>query len=185
MKKAAATEVAAPAKQDRSLAELMEMAKDQQRLEAKVAKAALALKEANEELARVQTDLLPTAMEEIGMSEFKLEDGSKITLKPDVACSITQEKAPAAFTWLTDNGHGGLIKSSVNTEFDIGDTKTRAKVLAALKKLKLQPELKMSVHASTLKAFVKECLKTGIDIPFETFSVFPFKKTIITAPKKK
>lgn len=175
----------AETKKDRSLRELTELAQAQIAAEKEVERIQAQLKDATERLDKIQTDLLPTAMEEIGMNTFTLADGSKIDLKPDVKCSISQARAPEAFSWLNEHGHGGIIRSAIVTEFAVGDNKTRDKVLAALVKLKQHPDLSMKVHPQTLKAFVNECLAGGIDIPHDLFGIFPYKKTVIKMAKAK
>ena len=46
-------------------------------------------------------------------------------------------------------------------------------------------EQKEAVHASTLRSFVKERLKSGLPLPAETFKLFEGKKTVIKRPKRK
>jgi len=47
----------------------------------------------------------------------------------------------------------------------------------------LDPEQKEAVHPSTLKAFVKEQIEKGSEIPSETFGIFIGQKTVIKKGK--
>ena len=53
------------------------------------------------------------------------------------------------------------------------------KTVLALKSRGLAPEVRQSIHPSTLKAFVKEQLTTGKDIPSEPFGIYIGSKAII------
>lgn len=153
-----------------------------------VAQAEVSLKAAKEAFEKTEREDLPLLMQEIGMSSFKLEDGTSIEISPEVQCSITEENRARAHQWLVQNGFGGLIKTMVVTEFGRGEIEEAAKY----QKLVVEsfpdriPFVKDAVHASTLKAFVKEQIeKEDSTLPKELFSVYQFNKAKITLPKKK
>lgn len=128
-----------------------------------------ALKRDHRQLA---TKDLPDAMIEVGMSEFKMVDGRKISVDDFVEAHISKENEPAAFAYLRDNGHESIIKTSVTADFGKGQDDRvdafRQKALEVASKV----TTKEGVHAATLKKWVREGLESGLQIPEETFGVY-------------
>lgn len=144
------------------------------------------LQEAKEEVRRLQEDDLPELMRELGLSEIKLEDGSKISVVDEVDCNISEERRSRAHAWLAEHGFGGIIKSAVTVEFGRDE---HDEALAAAEKIHeatgRAASLKEGVHPQTLKAFVKEQMAAGVAIPQELFGVRPYSKAKLTKAKTK
>lgn len=122
-------------------------------------------------------------MAELGISELKLDDGSVVTIKEDCECAITERTREPALRWLAENGFSGLIKTQVVAVFGRGE---REVALKAFEKLVDEPadvSLKEDVHASTLKAFVKEQISAGNALPLDLFNVIPFNKATRKRPR--
>ena len=94
-------------------------------------------------------------MEEFGVLDIKLADGSRISAEPFYAARITAEKTDDAHQWLRDNGHGDIIKNVVSVSFGRGEDDRAKKVMTELFEQGLDAE-QSSVHPSTLKAFARE-----------------------------
>ncbi len=119
-----------------------------------------------------------------------MKDGSEIELVDEISCGITKENNQEAMAWLDKNNFGGIIKTLVKMAFNredratavklAGDVESRAKEQGAT----VLPEVIENVHASTLKAFVKEELSKGHAIPFDLFSIHPYSKVKIKKGKK-
>ena len=142
------------------------------------------LKEAKKAARTTEREDLPTLMEELGITELKLEDGSVVKVVPDCECGITERTRDAAMRWLAENGFGGLIKTQVIATYGRGE---RENALKAFEKLVDEPAdvlLKEDVHHSTLKSFVKEQIAAGNALPMDTFNVIPFNKATIKPAKK-
>lgn len=138
----------------------------------------LHLKNAKEAMRKVSEDLLPSAMQEIGIMEFRMESGSLIRIKEDVSASITKANEPAAFNWLDENGFGDVIKTDVKLVFGRGDQKDLEKMTGLLAKAGFgNYSQKSAVHSGTLKALVKEQMEKGIVFPDNIFSIYPYFKT--------
>lgn len=153
-----------------------------------VAQAQLALKAAQEAFEKTEREDLPLLMQEIGMSSFKLEDGTSIEISQEIQCSIKEENRAQAHRWLVDHDFGGLIKTQVVTEFGRGEIEQAAQYqkLVVERFPEHVPMVKDSVHPSTLKSFVKEQVQgEGADFPKELFSVYEFNRAKITLPKVK
>jgi predicted RNase H-like nuclease (RuvC/YqgF family) len=70
------------------------------------------LKNAKKKLLQLTDEDLPSILQEMGMSEFKLDDGSQVTIKQLYGASILVDNRPMAYQWLRDNGFGDLIKNT-------------------------------------------------------------------------
>lgn len=131
----------------------------------------------------MQEQLLPDAMASIGggLAEFKLESGYKISIKDDLFTSINKQRDSEAFEWLIHNDFGDVIKDNVTINF--GRDESPEELLQYCREQHLEASEKISVHASTLKALVKEQLARGVEFPAELFTVEPFRKAVIKPSK--
>mgnify|MGYP003141167543 CR=1 FL=1 len=130
------------------------------------------LKAKKEELRLVQEQELPDALSEVGLTQIVLSSGEKISLSEFYGAHISKANQQQAYQWLIENGHDGIIKNEVSLKFNRGESQIVDETVLALKSRGLSPEVKQSIHPSTLKAFVKEQLTTGNDIPTEPFGVY-------------
>ena len=87
-----------------------------------------------------------------------------------------QEKA---YDWLISNGHEGLIKNEVLLKFGREESEVVDETVSALQSRGLSPQVRQSVHPSTLKAFIKEQLTSGNDVPTEPFGIYIGSKATI------
>ncbi len=142
------------------------------------------LETAMADMRRVEQIDLPDLMQELGLETFKLKTGETIEVKPEVECSITEEKRNAAHVWLVDKGFGGLIKTEVVVTFGRGEHDEAEDFAKNVAEQGKQPNLVERVHPSTLKSFVKEQMAAGNPVPFDLFGVHPYNKVKITAAKK-
>ena len=138
------------------------------------------LKERKAELRRTETEDLPQLMTELGLTELTLKDNSKVAVKEEVDAKITEKTRAEALKWLLDNDYGGIIKTVVAMEFGRGEHDNAAAIAHHLQQDEGLPvQLKEDVHHSTLKAFVKERLEAGVDVPFDLFNVHSYTKAIV------
>jgi len=138
-----------------------------------------ALKALNEQLKQVSEVDLPAAMFEAGVSSFTLENGMKVSTKEDVYASIPKGQENLAYDWLNENGFGGIIKHVVSASFGKEEDSRAKEFVKAAQDLGLNPEDKKSIHAATLKAFVKEQLQQGKNIPLDLFGAFQVTKATV------
>lgn len=131
------------------------------------------LKGAKERARILREETLPSAMQELGMETFTLESGQKVSIKQDVFAQLTAERKPAAFKWLEDNGFGGLIKVEVGAKFGKGEFNDAMKLFTELRNRGLSAEFDQSVHAQTLKAFLREQMASASKVPLDLFGAYP------------
>ncbi len=144
------------------------------------------LKQLRDQRTLLEKETLPMLMESAGISSFKLATGAVIETKRIVAGSIPKEdpiKRAAAFKWLHDNGHSGLIKTKIITSLPKGEQAMSERVQAGLRKLGVEIEVEESVHPSTLGAWAREQLANGVNIPTDTLGLFVGNRATIKQPR--
>jgi hypothetical protein len=127
------------------------------------------------QIREIEEKELPDAMASCnGMTRFDLDDGSQISVKDDLFCSIPEDKRAGALKWLEENGHSELIKHDVKVSFAKGEYDEADKLIEVLNKnfKNIPYDEKSSVHSGTLKAFAKEQYSLGQTLPEEYFSVY-------------
>jgi hypothetical protein len=162
-----------------SLKGISELANRQLGLELDIAKLEEQLKAKKEEHRQVSQIDIPEAMAEIGLSEFKLDTGHKITVNPFYNCSIPKDRVDEAMDWLRDNNHGDLIKNTISVDFGRGEDNEAANLKQVINDKGHSYTDKTGVHPQTLRAFVREQVESGQTLPLDLLGVFIGQKTTI------
>jgi hypothetical protein len=126
---------------------------------------------------------IPLALAAVGMKAFSLADGTGIKVEDDIAVGLVGELAQPALDFLTSINCADVVKDEIKISLGKGETDKAHLIMALANQLGVAAAEKMSIHAATLKALVKEQREKGVEFPAEYFSIFPFQKTIIQ-PKK-
>lgn len=180
--KMAAGDAANVISSDEDKASVAKLAEIQLSLKNEVAELEAMLKDKKKDLQRVEEHDLPEAMDKIGMAEFKLIDGTKISIKTFYNASIPAERKEEAYSWLDNNGHGSLIKTKVEASFSRGELEMAKAFLdyaRGFNGLSEEPSFDQSVHWQTMRAFVKEQVEEGAGLPLDLFGVFIGRKAEI------
>ena len=141
-----------PAPDDGQLSAVRDMATELQRIRTEMVALTAQLKELAADERQISQHDLPEKMREIGLTDFTLGIGGKVSIRQKVKASLSAAKKSEGLTWLRDNGFGDLIKSR---------------------------EIQEGVHANTLSAFVKEQLSMGKPLPTTLFGVYEYDETTI------
>lgn len=149
-----------------------------------VAERTRALEEAVADLNKLVLFDIPDAMELAGLTELKLKDGALLKVGDDLKVNISKANESDAFTWIRKEGHGMSIKESLVVDLRALEMDDRKKIVMAVNKLGVTPELEASIHHSTLKALVKEMLEAGKQVT-TAISVHQFKKATVKEPKER
>ena len=137
------------------------------------------LKAKKEELRLNSEQELPAAMQAAGLTQITLSTGEKISINEFYKAHISKANQEKAYEWLVSNGHEGLIKNEVLLKFGREETEVVNQTVSALQSRGLSPEVRQSIHPSTLRAFIKEQFTSGNDIPTEPFGIYIGTKAII------
>lgn len=148
----------------RVLALETEILDDEQRLDQK-----------REALRLLKETTLPEAMLAVGLASFKLQNGRQLHIDKFYSCGMPAIDTPMrdeAFNWLRNHGHGGLIKTSVISNFARGEEENASMAMMLLGGASIPFVRKEDVHAMTLKSFVREQYESGQSVPADLFRVF-------------
>lgn len=141
--------------------------------ESAVEEAEKALKHTKEGARILREETIPSAMQELGIEKLELSTGQKITIAQEVYASIPASSKDEAHRWLEANGFGGLIKVGVTTQYGKGERDEALQLFSELQVRGLNAKFDESVHAQTLKAFLREQISSGNKVPLELFGARP------------
>jgi hypothetical protein len=161
------------------LKQVAALVRQQLLLERRVEDLTADLKKAQQDLAHLSGEALPAALAEHGLTELKMADGSKVTVATVISANISKERTAGAHEWLRENGFGDLIKNTVAVNFGKGEDSKAGELIRELESNGYSVDQKEAVHPSTLKAFCKEQIEKGAEIPSELFGIYIGQKTTI------
>ena len=124
--------------------------------------------------------IIPEMMQEAGVSLLKLSDGSTVEVKPFYAAKIPESRVEEAFSWLRGKGFEDIIKNTVTASFNRGQDNQVSELIKVCEEHGFNYNKKEKVEPMTLKAFVKEQVEGGKELPFDLFGVYIATKTKIT-----
>ena len=167
------------------LESVAELLREQLKLEELIESMEETIKINKEALRKLSGEVIPAKMAELGMTATEMYDGSKVQVVEDIYVSIPKDpqRSQACYEWLEDNGLGDIIKNQVGMSFGKGEGDKAKALEEKIKEMNLIPEVKVSVHPSTLKATVKKLHEEGKSVPDNLFSLFIGQKTKITKKK--
>lgn len=165
---------------DEQLGVLAQKAERQVELEDEIAQIEQELKTKKEELAKVGELDIPELMHELGVEDFTLKNGLKVKVSAFYGAKIPDELADQAFDWLEDEGHDGIIKGELIVMYKRPDKQRLGQFYELAKELGFEVKDKLNVHPMTLKAFVKEQITEGKELPRNLFGVYTGWRTKIT-----
>lgn len=151
------------------------------------------LSEAKEELKDLETEAaekkefirqleevtIPQIMDERGIEEVRLSNGSTIKVGDFIQTRITAANEAAAFDWLRSTHNDGIIKNEIKVSLDRGDDDRVTEAMQALAAMNIDCQHKQTVHPSTLKAFITEALQNpdlAETLPKDVFSVYEARR---------
>lgn len=152
--------------QEDTLQTITNLARQLVNLQEQEADQAKALEETQAKIKDIAEKRLPTLLEAVGLTELRLNDGKKVTIKTDYYAS---PKA-GAYEWLRQHNMGAVIKETV-----VVDSSSKER----LKEAGIGFESKEAIHPSTLKALVKEQIEAGNEFPQELFGVHIADKVVV------
>ena len=174
------SDITTPTIGDNSLKEMSDLCAEQVSLQEEVKQLEEQLKAKKQAVNKLSLEIIPAKMSELGLESLTLKDGSSVEVKQLVQAAIPVPRREEAFKWLRDRGHGDLIKNEIYTSFGMSEDSIANEFIDKVKSLGYQPIQKLSVHPMTLKAFVREQINEGSELPMDTFGVFVGAETKIS-----
>ena len=171
--------------QENDLASLGNLIQRQLDLDTQIEELETTLTEVKRERDILSSETIPTKMQELGINETTMKDGSKVTVREGFHCRIPKERVDEAHAYLRNNDLGDIIKNQVSTSFGTGEDNMAGDLAGYIQSTYgVTPEVKESVHPSTLKATLKKRHEEGLTDPDDLFGIFIRPETKITKGKK-
>ena len=140
------------------------------------------LKSKKAEADDISSRVIPELLAEQGLSEIKLADGSKVSVKKEFRATLPKDdiRREAAYQWLRDQGLGDIIKNNVFVTFGKGEDNKAQQLLDLAADNGFAPQQKSDVAWNTLTALYQERIQAGLDMPSDCFSLWIKDKTKIS-----
>ena len=140
------------------------------------------LKTKKAEADDIGSRVIPELLAEQGLSEIKLSDGSKVSVRKEFRATVPKDdvKREAALQWLRDQGLGDIIKNNVSVSFGKGEDDKAERLLNLAAENGFEPQQKSDVAWNTLSALYQERVEAGLDMPSDSFSLWIKDKTKIS-----
>lgn len=154
---------------------------------ARVDQLKLELDQEEKKLAQLETELIPDAMESLGLESFTTADGAYISVKQEVRaavrtcgrrsgskkcdCPECRRKTALAMEWLRSEGFGSLIKHEFVVDVPRGKDDAAETVRDLIQEMGLPYRDGETVPWQTLGKFARERLEEGETMPEELFSL--------------
>ena len=113
------------------------------------------VKEAKKELYRMSDEELPNMLAEMGVSSFKLQDGSQVEIK----------------------------KTYGAVNFGMGEDQQASDFKSKVEEQGLSPKQQESIPYNTLRAWVKEQTEEGRPFPMELFGAYIGQRAVVKGAK--
>lgn len=135
------------------------------------------LKNLKAQETNLSEQVIPNIMSEVGMKKFTLEDGTAVEVNSYYSARIPVAHTDEAFAWLRENGHGDIIKNNVSLSFGKNQDNEAKDLVASLRERGHNVKQAQKVEPMTLKAFVKDEITNGRNVPANLFGLYVGMKT--------
>lgn len=181
-----------PVSSSDALNDLVRNARDLISLNEQIADVESLLAKLNGRANELKTKVIPDAMAQVGQSEFKMLDGTRITVEDFISVvDVKDKKKKEAMalkrieTLSKMEGGDALIKTEVSLFFEKKQHNEALVLVDNLRKLGHTVDVASSVNVQSLKAFVRENLRAGKTVDHEALSLFMGRAAKVELPEVK
>jgi hypothetical protein len=161
---------------DEDLASVARLAKRAKTLEEEIKVLEEMLSGLQDQYKKITEESLPEAFSTIGLRSFTMDDGSRCEIKPYYGATINKDRKSEAFQWLRDHHFDDLIKNIVAVHFGRNENELCGRLQNLLAQNGYRFEQSEKIEPQTLKAWVREQLQRGNEVPSDLFGVFVGQK---------
>jgi len=162
---------------DAEVAEIADLAQRQKDLDKEIDKMQKSLDDVKERRRKIAEEDLPAALDQAGVSDVTLSDGSRIAVKSDLKVNIPKSKKEAAAEWLVAQGASALVKEDVHIPFNKGQERDVEQLTTELEQNGYTYNVQPEMHSGSVKKFLKEHMEEGGELPNDVMNVYPFRET--------
>lgn len=138
------------------------------------------LKKKKEQELKLSEQDIPNLMQKAGAASIKLTDGTAVEIKPYYGARIPASRTEETFDWLRENNFADLIKNNVTLTFGRNEDNMAKSLVDDLRNKGHNVKQAEKVEPMTLKAFVREQIEKGKDVPADLFGVYVATRTKLT-----
>lgn len=164
---------------DSEISRIAELASLQIELEGELDKAEQQVKDVKKRLHKISLDLLPEAMAEARLSEFKMLSGQKITVKEELSCSVPASRRGEIINKLRDDGEAALVSNVITVDVSKGQDNLAGDIMGYAESIGLLAKREESVNTASLKKLLREQLDEGENPDLAFYGAFQIKKAKI------
>jgi hypothetical protein len=162
-----------------SIQNIVKLAREMVDIEKTIEALKTELKVKEDQWKQISSIDLPMLMAGIGLNKFDLSSGFTIAVKPVLTLQRPpQERMELADQWLTEHGHGGMVKTLIDISLGKGNQRL-PEIKETLDNLRIEYIVKKDIHYQTLNAWGKEMERNHMVIPEDIFNVFRYNVTVI------
>lgn len=126
------------------------------------------LKQLQADHRKVSWEQIPDLLLEVGLSEVKLADGTKVVVKETLRVSTTGKYRDKINRWLEAGGHDDMIKDEVVVEFGKGEGEKASELVNDVRTYYSdRVDRKRYVNPQSFAAFLRELLADNQDVPLD------------------
>lgn len=158
---------------------LSRVCRHKQGLDRDIEEAEQRLKDLKAEQRRYVEDIIPSILLNNGLSEVKLEDNSKVTIKKVYTGHIKQENWDEVEEYLEAHNEDSIIKRETKVDFGKGQTEASVKLMMWLREQNMTYKSKSYIHPMTLKSYIKTKMEDGENFPMELFGANVINQAVV------
>lgn len=147
------------------LARLSRLAVELRAAEEELAAREARLDATKREVERLSQREIPELMDKLGIEEFTLRGGGKVSVKEKASVSLPKGEKFKAFSWFEANGEGGMIRRHVVVAFNQKQDEAAKALVEKLADEYPGVRQEREINPSTLRAWVLARLRDGLEIP--------------------
>ena len=162
-----------------NLADVRALAQKQLQLEAEVAKAEQALKDAKAELRKIEQGELPAALKAAGMPSFTLENGMTVSYTEDMSVSVPKIRKDAIIEKMTEWGYGPNVSNTMTIDLGKGENNFQSVLEATAKEMGLEAVTAKDIPTGTVKKVLKKRRAEGKSDDLTFFGAYEITKATV------
>lgn len=123
--------------------------------------------------------IIPELMESLDLPGVPLANGVELKIERKIRAALSKDRAPEGCKYLREHGASSIIKHEIAVNLGTKSQEEADKIKKVLIEAGQEPEVRETVHHSTLTSWVRHELEDGQDIPFDLFGVFSRTVSVI------
>jgi len=161
------------------LADVRALATKQLELEAEVSKIESSLKDAKEQLRRVQENELPAALKAAGIGSFKLDNGMTVSYEEDLKVSVPRKHKTSVISIMRSWGYDAAVSNKLTADLGRGNDNAAKALLSAAEEMGVKASVEEDIPTATVKKALRTRIAQGKSDDLSIFGAFQFTKATV------